>query len=281
MTYCVNNVAKCLEILMVSRSSTVSNRRNFCTYYNSKDNQQHYDISELKKYSENENQVEKYLDKYNKHQTLMPFYNKHSIALPTVFGLYPRTPLGTFVAPSASVIGNVVLCYGSSVWYNSVIKADVNLIHIGNFTNIQDGTVIREAARPLSLDHDGSTIIGHYCTIGHNCVLEACTVEENCLIGMGSVLEAGSYVETNSILGANSLLPKGARVPTGELWAGRPAKFVRKLTDEEMIDIHNQAAQYHKYSQSHHQDLGLHNPSSAYVDAENQGIEVGFKGEYF
>ncbi|GAM22543.1 hypothetical protein SAMD00019534_057180 [Acytostelium subglobosum LB1] len=255
--------------------------RSFCTYWNNKDNQLPYDTTPLKKFNENENHIERYLDQYNKHKTLIPFYNKNSIAIPTVWGLYPRVPLSVFVAPSASIIGNVALNYGSSVWYSCVIKADVNLIHIGNFTNIQDGTIIREATRPLSLDHDGSTVIGHFTTIGHNCVLEACTVEENCLIGMGSILEPGSYVETNSILAANSILPKGARVLSGELWAGRPAKFVRKLTEEEIINIHDQAVQYHKYAQQHNQDLGLHNPSSVYVDAEQQGIQVGFSGEYY
>eukprot|EP01133_Synstelium_polycarpum_P001160 gene1160-1329_t len=266
------------RLLASQQSSKSIISRSYCTYYNTKDNQLPYDTSPLKRHNERENHVERYLDTYNKHQTLVPLYEKNSVATPTVFGLYPRAPLGTFVAPSATVIGNVNLCYGSSIWYSCVVKADVNYIHIGSFTNIQDGTIIRESTRPLSLDHDGSTIIGHYTTVGHNCVLEACTIEENCLIGMGSTLESGSYVETNSILGAHSVLPKGARVPSGELWAGRPAKFIRKLTDEEIVDIHNQAAHYFQNAMDHNQDLGLHNPSSVHVDAERQGVQVGFAG---
>ncbi|EGG17764.1 hexapeptide repeat-containing protein, partial [Cavenderia fasciculata] len=258
-------------------SAVVAGKRSFCTYYDTKDNQLPYDTTPIKIEKDNQNHVGKYLDLYNKHKNQVPFYNKDSAFTPGVWGLYPRVSDGSFVAPSASLVGNVYLGYGASIWYGAVLKADVNIIYIGTYANIQDGTVIREATRPLSLDHDGSTVVGHYTTIGHNCILESCTVEENCLIGMGSILESGSYVEANSILGANSILPKGARVLTGELWAGRPAKFVRKLTEEEIINIHNQAAQYYDYSETHNQDLGLHNPSSVHLDAESQGVEVGYK----
>ncbi|KYR01112.1 bacterial transferase hexapeptide repeat-containing protein [Tieghemostelium lacteum] len=254
--------------------------RYYCNYYGQKNNNTPYSTDPVENQFEIKNRVTKYNEQYNKHKTIVPFYNKNSITTPTETGLYPRDS-SVFIAPSASIIGNVNLGAGSSVWYNCVIKADKNYIHIGSYTNIQDGTIINEAPRPLSLNHNGSTIIGDFTTVGHSCILEACTVEENCLIGMGSTLETGSYVEANSILGSHSILPKDARVKSGELWAGRPAKFIRKLTEVEILDIHNQAFQYTLNGNDHSESLRLKDDSYIYADAEKQGIEVGFKGEYY
>jgi carbonic anhydrase/acetyltransferase-like protein (isoleucine patch superfamily) len=141
----------------------------------------------------------------------------------------PEVIPNVFVAPSASVAGNVELWDNSSIWYACSIKGliflpeniqvlgDNKLIRIGAYTNIQDGTVVAEAFESLNEDHDGSTIIGHYVTVGHGCSLTACTIEDECLVGMGSVLQEGSYMEKHSMLGSKSVLPKGARIPSGQV----------------------------------------------------------------
>jgi len=255
-------------------------KRGYCSYFEKRNNNTPYSTEPLTVPNPNFNHAGRYLDKYNKHKTFVSFNKKDSVVTPLVLGLYARDN-SEFVAPSASILGNVHLGPSSSVWYNSVVRADVNYIHIGAYTNIQDGTVVREATGPLSLDHNGSTIIGDYTTVGHNCILEACTIEEDCLIGMNSILEAGSYVEAYSIVGSNSVLPSGTRVKSGQLWAGSPAKYVRDLTDSEKYDIHNQSIQYSVYAQEHQESLGLNNESFVYQSAEEQGIEVGWKGEYF
>ncbi|EGC29040.1 hypothetical protein DICPUDRAFT_159433 [Dictyostelium purpureum] len=256
-------------------------RRTFCTYFEKRNNNTPYSTDPIVDVNEKKNNVNKYFETYSKHKTYVSFLDKNSITTPAVKGLYPRSGLEEFVAPSASVIGNVNLGNCSSVWDHCVLKADVNYIHIGNFTNIQDGTVIREATEPLSIDHNGSTIIGDNVTIGHGCILEACTVEENCLIGMGSILEPESYVEAYSIVGASSIVTKGTRIKSGQLWVGKPAKFVRELSEQEIIDIGNHANSYVLNAEQARASFNLDNDSFLYAQAEEQGISVGWKGEYF
>ncbi|KAK5583248.1 hypothetical protein RB653_004839 [Dictyostelium firmibasis] len=255
-------------------------KRQYCTYFENRNNNLPYNTEPVQKPEESPNTAQRYFDIYNKHKTFVSFFDKNSITTPSITGLYPRNG-AEFVAPSASIIGNVNLGAGSSVWDNCVIRADVNYIHIGAFSNVQDGTIIREASEPLSLDHNGSTIIGEDVTIGHNCILEACTVEESCLIGMGSILESESYVEANSILGSNSILTSGTRIKSGELWLGKPAKFVRHLTEDEIIDLSNGAHAYYLNAQKAQKSFGLDEESFIYADAEQQGIQVGWKGEYY
>jgi len=161
-------------------------------------------------------------------------WDRHRSTLPLRTDFVPSYAHGVWVAPSATIIGCVELWKYCNVWYNAIIRGDVNLIKIGSHTNIQDRALILEAHGPLSPDHDGSTIIGHYVTVGHGAILKACTVEDHCTIGMGAILEEGSYMEVYSSLGANSVLKKLQRIPQGELWMGNPAKFVRKL---ESIEI--------------------------------------------
>ncbi|KAN0031430.1 hypothetical protein ACTFIV_005294 [Dictyostelium citrinum] len=255
-------------------------KRQYCTYFENRNNNLPYNTDPIQKVDESANTASRYLDLYNKHKTFVPFYDKNSISTPSTTGLFARD--GTeFIAPSASIIGNVNMSTGSSIWDNCVIRADVNYIHIGAFTNVQDGTIIREANEPISMDHNGSTIIGDNVTIGHSCILEACTVEEKCLIGMGSILEPNSYVEANSILGSNSILTKDTRIKSGELWVGRPAKFVRHLTEEEKLDIVNSAISYSANAEKAFGSFRLDTESFIYADAQQQGIEVGWKGSYY
>jgi len=213
--------------------------------------------------------VQKYVDTYNKHRNLVSFeYHIHDKMKTEVGG-------NTFIAPDATLIGNVEVYDNASVWYGVVIKGDVNMVRIGFSTNIQDNTVISEAFEPLHSDHDGSTIIGHHCTIGHGCVLRACTIEDNCLIGINCVLPEGSYVETESQLAAGSVLQRDQRIPSGQLWGGNPAKFIRDLTDEEKEKIELLAKDYYRVAKVHLDEFYLDN--DAYRDAEKQGVKVGFE----
>lgn len=156
------------------------------------------------------------------------------------------------------------------------IRADTKLIRIGDSTNIQDNTTITEALGPLHSDHDGSTIVGHNVTVGHDCHLSACTIEDNCYIGMGSVLAPDSYMEEGSMLGANSVLPSGARVPSGELWAGNPARKIRHLTGEEQTAILDGAARYWKIANEHIDEFYLPIGTN-YIEAEKIDPDIGYR----
>lgn len=150
-----------------------------------------------------------------------------------------RTPItvpGIWIAPNAVIVGDVDLIDRVSVWYGCVLRGDLNNITVGSMTNIQDRTVIH-AARTSPTGLTAATLIGKNVTIQPQCVLRSVRIEDNCMVGAKSVLLEGSMMEPNSILSPGSVLPPARRVPTGELWAGNPARFVRKLTAEEIANI--------------------------------------------
>jgi len=173
---------------------------------------------------------------------------------------YTKASDKVLITATSVLSGNVMIWPYSSIWYGSVIRGDHSAVKIGSYTNIQDNSVITDVP-PISLEHDGSVVIGHFVTIGHGCYLKGCTVESNCLVGMGSVLEEGSYMEKHSMLGTGSTLQKGARVLSGQLWIGKPAKFVRNLTGDEIEAIEESGRFYFEQSGEHKEanDFNPHN----------------------
>jgi len=193
----------------------------------------------------------------------------------------PLIAARSFIAPSALLMGAVEVGDFSTVWYRCVIRGDHRVVRIGSFVNIQDGTVIREAGRFLNEDHDGSTIIGSYTTIGHQCQIIGATIEPCCHVGMGSVLKEGSYMESYSKLAAGSVLEAGARIPSLELWMGSPAKFVRKLTEEEKIEIFTTSQAYANFGAEHFEWTYELQEGEAYKQAEKLNLPVGFQKSFF
>jgi carbonic anhydrase/acetyltransferase-like protein (isoleucine patch superfamily) len=213
----------------------------------------------------------KFRDPYCKHQTFTEFPYKEYYA-PYVEWRpgFPMKGSDNFIAPSATIAGNVRIGSNSSIWYGCIIVADTNRIMIGTNTNVQDGTVIRESKLPLNEIHDGSTIIENDVTIGHNCYLTACTVESGSLVGMGSILEEGSTVEHRSMLAGGSVLKKGATVPSGQLWIGNPAKYFRDLTHEEQDALLDSSKHYILLGLQHESEFLLDfNPN--YRELEKEG----------
>ena len=149
----------------------------------------------------------------------------------------PRIPDDCFVAPSADVLGDVSLGEQSSVWFQCVIRGDINRITIGSFTNIQDASVIHVADRYPA-------VIGDWVTVGHKALLHACTVEDEVLIGMGAVVMDGAVIGARSIVGAGALVTPGTEVPPGSLVLGSPARVRRALDEEEQAKIKIWAQRY-------------------------------------
>lgn len=150
----------------------------------------------------------------------------------------------TFVANSAQVLGQVVLEEGSNIWYNTVIRGDVEAIHIGKDTNIQDLCMVHTS-------HGYPVHIGNGVTIGHRAICHGCTVEDHVLIGMGAIILDGAVIEHDVIIGAGSLVPPNKRIPSKSLVMGSPAKVVRELTEEEIESIKQSARGYVELSQHH------------------------------
>lgn len=142
------------------------------------------------------------------------------------------------VMESAHVIGDVEIGEESSVWFNAVVRGDVNYIRIGKRTNIQDGCVLHVARRTLPL------VIGDEVTVGHNATLHACTVGTRVLIGMGATVMDGAEIGDNSIVAAGSLVTPNTKIPEGSMVMGSPAKVKRELTEEEKRSVRDSAAHY-------------------------------------
>lgn len=155
-----------------------------------------------------------------------------------------------FLAPTSQIIGDVEIGEFSSIWFNCVIRGDVCPIRIGKHTNIQDGTIIH-VSRKI-----GPTTIGNYVTIGHKALVHAATICDYAFIGMGSIMLDHSIVESHGFLAAGALLTPNKIVKSGELWAGSPAKFLRKLTQQEIDHISDSAQNYVNLS-SEYRNNGL------------------------
>ncbi|GFP88109.1 gamma carbonic anhydrase 1 mitochondrial [Phtheirospermum japonicum] len=171
----------------------------------------------------------------------------------TLMNLFDKSPLvdkDAFVAPSASVIGDVHVGQGSSIWYGCVLRGDVNSISVGSGTNIQDNSLVHVAKSNLS-GKVLPTIIGNNVTIGHSAIIHGCTIEDEAFVGMGATVLDGVVVEKNAMVAAGALVRQNTRVPFGEVWAGNPAKFLRKLTSEEIAFISESATNYINLAKVH------------------------------
>ncbi len=156
-------------------------------------------------------------------------------------GMMPKLHETVFTVESAQIIGDVEIGADSSVWFNAVVRGDVNYIRIGKRTNIQDNCTVHVTKDIYP------TLIGDDVTVGHNVVIHGCVVKDRCLIGMGAILLDHAEVGEDSIIGAGALVTEGAKIPARSLVLGIPGKAVRGLTDEEVKRIAQSAKNYMDY----------------------------------
>jgi gamma-carbonic anhydrase len=159
--------------------------------------------------------------------------------------MFPEWKAGFFAACGARVIGNVTLGENVSVWFNAVVRGDVNSIEIGNNTNIQDGAVVHCTFQKFS------TKIGNNVSIAHQATIHGCTIEDNCLIGMQAVVMDGAVVGSESIVGAGAVITQGTLIPPRSLVLGAPAKVIRAVTQVEIDSILATTARYLKYTEGY------------------------------
>jgi len=161
----------------------------------------------------------------------------------TVQGKDPQFGENCFIAPNATIAGDVTMGNDCSIWFNAVLRGDVHYIKMGNKVNVQDGAVVH----CTYLKHP--TTIGNNVSIGHNALVHGCTIHDNVLIGMGSIVMDGCVVHSNSIIAAGAVVLEGTIVEEGSIYAGEPAKKV-KMVSEAMItgEINRIADNYVKYS---------------------------------
>ena len=161
-------------------------------------------------------------------------------------GVLPRVPASAFVAPGAHLIGEVDLGEAASVWFNVVLRGDINRIVVGDRTNIQDGSVVH-------VTHALPALIGNDVTVGHLAMIHGCVIEDGCLVGMNAIVLDGARVGPGSLVAAGSVVREGFVVPPGMLAAGVPAKLIRELSEAERAEILRSAANYVEYARSFHE----------------------------
>jgi carbonic anhydrase/acetyltransferase-like protein (isoleucine patch superfamily) len=149
----------------------------------------------------------------------------------------PKLGKNVFIAKSATVIGDVTIGTGSSVWYGAVLRGDINRIVVGHHSNIQDNAV-------LHLADDFPCLLGNWVTVGHGAIVHACKVGDEVLIGMGAVVLDGAVIGRQSLIGAKALVTQGSKIPPGSLVLGAPARVVRKLTPAERAGLKWWAEKY-------------------------------------
>jgi len=196
-----------------------------------------------------------YLEPLSRHRSIMPLYDLSPIIL-----------LDCYIAPNATIIGEVIIGNESSVWYGSVIRGDLNAVRIGNNCSIGDNTVIHTASS-LPTGIPASVNIGNYVNVQSNCTLYSCTIDDECLIGHNTVILEGSKVERGSVIGPNSVVPPGRLIPSHQLWAGNPVEYVRDLTKAELQSLIHTQKQNLQVALDHKYEYLPYN--SAYLLKEN------------
>ena len=158
--------------------------------------------------------------------------------------IVPKIHANVFLANGAYIIGDVTIASHANIWFNTVIRGDVNSISIGEYTNIQDNSTIHVA-------QGCSAVIGNYVTVGHGVILHGCHVANNCLIGMGAIILNYAEIGENCIIGAGTLITEHKKIPPNSLVMGSPGKVVRTVTKEEIEGLRISALNYYEEAEQY------------------------------
>ena len=159
-----------------------------------------------------------------------------------VKGVSPILGEDNWVAPNATIVGDVQTGKQCTIWFNAVVRGDVNSIRIGDYSNIQDGAVVHCTYQKTV------TSIGNYVSIAHNAIVHGCTIEDNVLIGMGAIVMDNAYIEEGSIVAAGAVVTQGTRVPAGTIYAGNPANYLKDVSSEAAEVFKRTAYNYVEYA---------------------------------
>lgn len=170
-------------------------------------------------------------------------------------GHEPRLGDDVFIAPGSRIIGRVAIGAKASVWYNCVLRGDVESITVGSGTNIQDGTIVHVTTGLHA------TKIGSDCLVGHQAIVHGCTLEDRSFVGLGAIVMDGCVIEPDAMLAAGALLAPGKRMGRAQLWAGRPAKYIRDLRPEEITRNRNAVLGYQALARRHGAALSGSSPT--------------------
>ncbi len=160
-------------------------------------------------------------------------------------GKSPKVPEDAFIAPTATLIGDVEIGAGSSIWYGCTIRGDANFVRVGKNSNIQDGSVIHVDPGNYA------AVVGDNVLVGHLSLIHGCTLEDDSFVGMKACVMNGAVIESGGMVAAGALVTPGKIVKSGQLWAGSPAKPLRDLSKEEIAGFREAADRYAGYARQH------------------------------
>lgn len=166
------------------------------------------------------------------------------VSIITLNGKTPRIDESAFIAPGCRIIGDVEIGPDASIWYNCVLRGDVNHVRIGARSNIQDGTVIHCDSPDERHPAGFPTIIGEDVLVGHMAMIHGCTIDDRGFVGLGAIVMNGCVIESDGMLAAGAMLTPGKRISARQLWGGRPAAYMRDLTDAALVDMQRGVRHY-------------------------------------
>ncbi len=170
-------------------------------------------------------------------------------------GLWPKIHPDAFIAETAAIIGDVEIGPGTSIWYGCVLRGDVNKIRVGAGTNLQDGTIVHgnhDRNGDYRITGGGmATYIGDNVVVGHQALIHACSVEDGAFVGMGAIVMDQAVVQRQAMVAAGAMVTPGKVVQSGQLWGGRPARFMRELKEADIAGFAYNASHYQKLARSY------------------------------
>jgi carbonic anhydrase/acetyltransferase-like protein (isoleucine patch superfamily) len=158
--------------------------------------------------------------------------------------LAPQIHPTAYIAPTAAIIGDVQIAEDANIWFGCSLRGETRAVIVGKATNIQDGTV-------MHIGGGGPTHVGAHVTVGHMCLIHGCWLEDRSFVGMQATVMDDAIVESTAMVAAGALVTEGKRIPAGEIWAGRPAKKLRDLSDEEIAEYTSYAPHYVELSRDY------------------------------
>jgi gamma-carbonic anhydrase len=180
-----------------------------------------------------------------------PMTHRPDISIITIHGKTPQIDYSAFIASGCRIIGDVTIGAHASIWYNCVIRAEVNRVIIGARSNIQDGSIVH-CDGPMPGHPDGfPTIIGEDVLVGHKAMIHGCTLHDRAFVGLSSTVMNGAVIESDAMLAAGAMLTQGKRIEMRQLWAGSPAHFVRDLDDAAIAGMKHGVTHYVENAKAH------------------------------